>query len=835
MHLGDNLKYGVRQLAKRPGLAVAIVLTLALAIGANTAIFSLFYQVLLKPLPVPNPDALVNLAAPGPKMGSLSYSRAGGSEQVFSYPMFRDLQREQTAFTGIAAHVGFGASLAYAGRTLSEGGMLVSGNYFSVLGLNPALGRLLVRDDDRVVGESRVAVLSYEYWQAGFGADPGILGKTLIVNGEPLTVVGVAPQGFNGTTLGADAHVFVPITLRWLLQPTLPADDESRRSYWLYLFARLKPGVSRDQATAAINVPFRAIIHEVEAPQNDFMTEQTMARFLEMKIELEPGARGQSSKRGESRTPLILLLCVAGFVLLIACVNVANLLLARATGRRDELAVRLSVGAGSRHIFVQLLTESSLLALVGGIAGLLVAGATLRLCDALVPAESSVGIQFGLDGSVVAFATLLALGSVLLFGLFPAFQSVWVQPGAVLKGHGSQPAGGRAASRLRDTLATVQIALSMALLILAGMFTRSLMNVSQVDLGIDADAVISFRIAPIRNGYDPQRSAQLFDRVNSELAALPGVSSVASSMVPLLTDNRWGGNVSVEGFEAAPDADTNANINKVSPGFFRTLGIPLLAGRDFTRADDGSAAPVVIVNERFADKFGLGRDVVGQRMSPGETNNLNVEIVGLVADTRYADVKDDDPPIYYLPRRQDESLGALTFYVRSAVPPAQLMGSIRDAVARLDPQLPLEHLTTLPETVRENVFLDRFVGVLSGAFAALATVLAAIGLYGVLAYAVAQRTREMGLRMALGAAPSRLRGMIMGRVALMMSIGGVVGLVAAVVIGRFAASLLYKLQAYDPYVLIAAVAALSVVALGVGYLPARRAARVNPVEALRYE
>ena len=829
-----NLKLAARTLLKTPFVTAVAIVSLALGIGANGAIFSLFDQMLLRALPVPEPDRLVNLGAPGPKPGSQSCNDAGDCDQVFSYPMFRDLEQQQTVFTGIAAHRLFGANLAFEGRTLSGTGLMVSGSYFPTLGAVPALGRLLDRGDDRAVGEALVVVLDHDYWRTRFGGDAGVLNDTLIVNGQALTIVGVA-AGFRGTTLGSDPQVYVPITLRGLMSPGFDGFD-NRRSYWAYLFARLRPGVTLDQARAAINLPYRAIVSEVEAPLQEGMSDRTMARFLDREITVEEGARGQSSLHAEVRAPLILLLAVAGVVLLIACANIANLLLARSAARGSEMGVRLAIGASRRKLISQLLAESCLLAAFGGVAGLAVARWTLAFIASLLPPEASSSLTFTLDLGVVAFAAALALGTGILFGLFPALESTRLDLASTLKGQTGQPSGSRAAARFRTALVTAQIALSTALLVSAGLFLKSLINVSRIDLGLEIDHVLTFAVSPELNGYDPARSRALFERAEEELAALPGVTGVTASMVPLLAGSNWGNSVRVQGFEADADTDVNSRFNEIGPGYFRTLGVPLLAGREFTAADVAGAPKVAIVNQVFAEKFGLGRDAVGRLMARGgRDEELDTEIVGLVQNAKYSEVKGVVPPLFFTPYRQDEDVGFMYFYVRTALEPGELKSAVADVVARLDPNLPLEELKTMPQQVRENIVLDRVLSTLSAAFAALATLLAAIGLYGVLAYTVAQRTRELGLRMALGADGSRLRWMVLLQVGRMILTGGLIGLAAALALGTLARSQLYELEGHDPAVLITASALLALVALIAGLLPALRASRVDPMRALRYE
>jgi predicted permease len=829
-----NLKFALRTLFKTPFVTIVAIVSLALGIGANAAIFSLFNQLLLRPLAVPEPDRLVNLLAPGPKPGSQSCSQAGDCDTVFSYAMFRDLERVQAVFTGIAAHVSFGANLSARGQTQNGEGLLVSGSYFPVLGLKPAIGRLLTPDDDRTPGESHVVVISHAYWLARFAADPGVLNQPLIVNGQAMTIVGVAPQGFEGTTLGVKPQVFAPITMRGFSQPFKGFDN--RRSYWAYLFARLKPGVSIDQARTALATPYHQIVNDVEAPLQKGMSPQTLERFKTKPILLQPGSRGQSNVSREAKAPLTLLMGVTGFVLLIACANIANLLLARGAARASEMAVRLSIGAGRGQLVRQLLGESCLLAVLGGAGGIVVAQWTLNLMAALLPRQATDTVTLTIDPVVMLFAAALAIGTGVLFGLFPALHSTRPDLVSALKGQSGQPSGARSASRFRTSLATAQIALSMALLVSAGLFTRSLFNVSRVDLGLKADNVIMFRISPELNGYKPEQSRQLFERVEDQLGALPGVAAVTSSTVPLLSGSNWGNDVSVEGFKAGPDTDTNSRFNETGPGYFATLGIPLLAGRDFARGDALTAPKVAIVNEAFAKKFNLGRDAVGKRMSnKGGNSPLTMEIVGLVRNAKYSEVKREIPPVFFIPYRQDESIGGINFYVRTAGDPEPFLGGIPKAIAQLDANLPVENLRTLPQQVRENVFLDRFISVLSAAFACLATLLAAVGLYGVLAYTVSQRTREIGLRMALGAAPSRVRAMVMRQVGVMVLIGGAIGLAAAIGLGRLAQSLLYQLQGSDPVVLAAAALSLTLVALAAGFIPAHRASQVDPMSALRYE
>ena len=830
-----HLKLAFRRLFKTPFVTAVAVISLALGIGANAAIFSLFDQTLLRALPVQEPARLVNLSAPSPKPGSQSCGQAGECDDVFSYPMFKDLERAQTVLTGIAAHVGFGANLSYQGQTRSGSGLLVSGSYFPVLGLQPAIGRLLDYNDDRNIGGHFVAVLSHSYWTTRLGGNPAVLNQPIVVNGQSMTIVGVAPRGFNGTTLGQDPDLFVPVTMRQLMVPGWKVFDD-RRSYWAYLFGRLKPGVSIEQARTSLNGVYRPIINDVEAPLQKGMSDQTMAKFKAKPLVVQEGRRGQSSMHREARTPLTLLLSVTGIVLLIACANIANLLLARAAGRATEMAVRLSIGASRGQLLAQLLTVSCVLAVMGGVAGVVVARWTLATIGSLLPPDVTRSLSLELSGSMLLFAAALSLGTGLLFGLFPALHSTRPDLVTTLKAQAGQPSGARAAARFRTVLVTSQIALSMALLISAGLFVRSLMKVSRVDLGLKIDNVVTFGVSPELSGYDSARSRAFFIRAEEELATIPGVTGVASSLVPLLAGNNWGSSVSVEGFQKGPDTDAGARYNEVSPGYFRTLGIPLMSGREFTPADAGDAPKVAIVNEAFTKKFGLGRDAVGKRMSNGERGTkLDTEIIGVVQDAKYSEVKQKVPPLFFRPYRQNKDVGSLAFYIRTASDTDRTLRAVPDVMTRLDPNLPLEQLKTLPQQARENVFLDRMISTLSASFALLATMLAAVGLYGVLAYTVAQRTREIGLRMALGASARDVRTMVLRQVALMVLVGGVIGIAAAIAMGISAESLLFELKGYDPSVIAISAVVLTVVALGAGFIPAERASRIDPMRALRYE
>ncbi|HKO14966.1 MAG TPA: ABC transporter permease [Gemmatimonadaceae bacterium] len=830
-----NLRLAFRTLFRTPFVTLVAVLSLALGIGANAAIFSLFNQMLLRPLPVAHPERLVNLSAPGPKPGSQSCNQAGDCDAVFSYAMFRDLQRAQTPFSGIAAHRAFGANVAYQNQTVNGDAMYVSGSYFPVLGLQAALGRLLTPNDDRAVGGELVTVLSHSYWEAKLGSNPAVLNTQITVNGQRLTIVGVAPAGFQGTTLGVNPMLFVPITMRGVLEPIQKKGFENRRSYWIYLFGRLKPGVTLAQARTGINAVYTPVINNVEAPLQEGMSAQTMTKFRAKQIALEDGRRGQSSTHKETRTPLILLLSITAIVLLIACANIANLLMARAAGRQMEMAIRLSLGAQRRQLLTQLLTESCLLALMGGVVSLLIAHWTLGLMMTLLPSDASSTIHFELQPSVVAFAGVLAIGTGLLFGLFPALQSTRPDLNSTLRAGTGKHSGTRAAARFRTGLVTAQIALSMALLIAAGLFIKSLRNVSRVDLGLRVENVVTFGVSPNLNGYTPARAHALFAQIEERLAALPGVTGVAAAIVPVLGNSNWGSDVAVQGFKKGPDTDANSRFNEIGPGYFAVLGVPLLAGREFTLSDGPTAPKVAIVNEAFAKKFNLGRDVVGKLMGNGDKDQLDIQIVGLVKDAKYSEVKQKVPPVFFTPYRQDTTLGFANFYVHTRLGTEPLLRSIPTIVKQLDANLPVENLKTLPQQVKENVFLDRMISILSAAFAALATLLAAVGLYGVLAYTVAQRTREIGVRMALGADRRRVQAMVLRQVGLMVLVGGVIGIAAALALGRAAASLLFELQGHDPVVIALAALVLAAVAFGAGYVPALRASRVDPMQALRYE
>jgi len=791
---------------------------------------------LRRPLPVYQPEQLVNLSAPGPKPGSTSCNQAGGCDVVFSYAMMRDLQKAaDLPFTGIAGHRTIGANLVFERQVLNGLGMLVTGSYFPVLGLQPAMGRLLGPSDDETIDGHPVTVLSFAFWESRLGADPAVVGKNMTINGREMTIIGVAPRGFDGTTFGSKPMFFVPMTMRPALGIGTRAGLEDRRNYWVYLFGRLKPEMTVERASSAINAAYAPIISTVEAPLQIGMSDATLKLFRGKRITVEDGRMGQSDVHKEAKTPLAILFSITGIVLLIACANIANLLLARAANREMEMAVRLSLGATRGQLLAQLLTESVMLALVGGALSFVFAQWTLGGITALLPGEIAQTMQFTLSWAAVLFAGAMSVLTGLMFGIFPAIHSTRPDLVTAMRNSAGKLSGGRGAARFRTTLATAQVALSMALLMSAGLFVKSLWNVSRLDLGVNVDNVATFALAPQRSGYDSLRSKALFDRVEQEMASMPGVTAVSSASVTLLAGNNWGRDVSVEGFKKDADTDDNSRFNEIGADYFRTIGVPLLAGREFTPADAMGRPKVAIVNETFAKKFGLGRDAVGKRMAVGDTAVLDIEIVGLIKDAKYSEVKDVIPPVYYMPHRQDPRIGFMNFHVRTSGDPNLLVRSIPGAIRRIDPNLPVEDLKTMPQQIKENVFLDRMISILSAAFAMLATILAAIGLYGVLAYSVVQRTREIGVRMALGASGANVRTMVLRQVVVMLAVGAVIGIAGAMGMAKGAQSILFQLSGADPVVMAAAVVALSLVSLGAGYVPALRASKIDPMQALRYE
>jgi len=839
-----HLRLALRQLRLRAGLSFVVIAMLALGIGGTTAIFSLYHQILLRPLPVPEPDRLVNLASPGPRAGG-GFQDLGitNPDAQFSYPMFRDLERQQTGFTGIAAHVDYLANLSFEDRPSSGRVYLVSGSYFDVLGLRPALGRLLRPGDDPRAGESAVAVLSHEFWQRVLGGDPGVIGKTLSVNGHSLEIVGVAPEGFRGTNVGVRTDVFVPLTLApqviaGLIGPDAFDSAEARQGRWIYLFARLKPGVTLERAAAQLNGVYSAILNDVEAPEllAQDLRGGTLDDFRARRIEFSPGGRGQSKLAGEYERPLTLLLGVTALVLLIVCVNIANLLLARGAARAGEMATRASLGASRSRLVGQLLFESAVLIAIGGTMSVGVAAFVVRLVSGMLPAGVATGLAPELSSAALLFAAGASLVTVVVFGLAPAWRVSDASPALAMKAHAARSGGGRAAMRFRGALTTAQIAFSMLLLVMAGLFTKSLVNVARQEIGIDVESIVSFSVTPRMNAYGPQQLADYYDRLEDTLAAQPGVLAVGSSGVPLLGDFALRQPLSVQGFEAAQGADMRAAFAMVGTDFFDALGIPLLAGRTFAEQDDARAPPVIVVNESFARRFGFGTEV-GKRVGFGATpTNYPLEIVGIVADAKLASVKGDFEPVVYVSRYQFAgAVQAMFYYLRTGVEPDGLLATIPRVVAEIDPNVPVTNLQTMRTTMNGNVFVDRLLSMLSAGFAALATLLAGIGLYGVLAYNVTQRTRELGLRLALGARPETVRGMVLKQVGVMALIGTGAGLVAALAVGRVAESVLYGMSGRDPFIFVAATAVLGVVVLAGSWFPAQRASHIAPTEALRQE
>ncbi len=842
----QDIRYALRSLASRPLVTTVAILSLALGIGVNTAIFSVFDRLLLQRLPIPAPGEIVNVASPGPRPGSRSTSDAGDVDETFSYPLFRDMEGLVGEALEIAAHRDFRANLAYRGQTSDADGVLVSGRYFPALQLRPALGRLLGTDDDRVPGSHPVVVLSHSYWSTRFGSDPSVIDDTLIVNGEPMTIVGVAPEGFSGNTTLDRPQVFMPLAMaHHAFRDPQWNGMTARNNHWLYLFARLRFDLTREQAEAQIGVPFSALIKDVEYPalRSGIGSDRDRQLFQQRRLLLRDGSHGRDANRGETRTILLLMFTITGFVLAIACANVANLLLARVTDRSTEMSVRLSLGASSSRLIRLLLVESVVLGVLGAAGALIVAHMTLSGLAATMPAEDMAMLAFEINWTALLFSLVLGIGTSVVFGLFPAMHGVRSAVGGGLQASSTRMAGSRAANRFRASLATSQVALATALLATAGLFVVSLVNLARTELGIQPQGLVTFRLSPYLSGYARERAQALFDRVEEDLEGVPGIVSVTTSTVPLLANSNWQNNVTVEGFDAGPDSDTAVAVARVGFDYFRTMGIPMLAGRDFTSADAEGAPRVAVVNEAFGRKFNLGANVIGKRLAMGAGGNrpLDIEIVGLVADAKYSDAREPAPPQVVMSYRQPDapdrqaSVGPLTFYIRTTSDTGALLAAIPSIVKRHDANLPVVNLRSMNDQIWDNTTPQRVLGTLSSSFASLAILLAAIGLYAVLSYGVSQRLREIGIRMALGAQPRDVRSLVLMQVVRMTVIGGGVGAALAFGLGRLGEALFFGVQGYDAAIVGGAALLVAMVAAAAGALPTRRATTVNPIDALRME
>ena len=832
----QDVRYGMRMLLKSPGFTAIAILTLALGIGANAAIFSFTYQVLLRALPVPNPQQLVVLRSPGPHHGH-TWSDIDNGAQSFSYPMYKELRDRSTVFTGLLGSRDMDVNVAGHGTTQSASGELVTGNYFETLEVQPALGRMFSASDETAPGANTVAVLSYAYWTRQFGADPSILNKPLTVNGIPLTVVGIARKGFNGIEIGYLPDIFIPVTMKAQMAPNELQALEDPKAFWLPVMGRLKPGMTIRRAEGELQPIYAPILAEDAKLLK--LSRRDLKPYLAKPLLLAAGSQGREVLQSSLEEPLLVLMSMVGLVLLIACANLASLLVARGEARQREIAVRLALGAGRTRLVRQLLTESLLIAIAGGAAGVALASWCQAAMLSAIPAQAGMGgLASGLSASVLWFAIGVTLVTTILFGLAPAMRSTRVDLQKTLKDQGSSVSEGRSNIRLRKVLIVSQVALTAVLLVAAGLLARTLSNLEHASLGVHTENVLQFSVSPDLNGYISARTQAFADTASRQIAALPGVRSVSVSSTPIFSDDDRSFNITPEGYPLGPDQDADVLYTYMGPNFFSTLGIPLMAGREFTDADTPTSPKVCIINEKSAQVYFAGKNPIGMHITQGAGNantNPPMEIVGVVADSKWDSPRSDITPFLYMPYSQDAHLGSLSFYVRTGRDPVEQSSAVREVIHGLDANLPVNGLRALTAQVDESMFNDKLVAVLSVSLAALAALLAALGLYGVLAYVVARRTREIGIRMALGGQRAAIFRLVLGQGAQLALIGGAIGIAASLGVTQLAASLLYGVSARDPLTFIGVAVLLAIVTLAACYIPARRAMKVDPMVALRYE
>ena len=833
----SDVRYALRGLRRSPLFAAVAILSLALGIGANTAIFTLIDQILLRTLPVRHPEQLVMLYQQGTNMGSNMGSR------MHSYPLYQDLQKKADPLSEVLCRRVVPASVSVDNQTERVEAELVSGNYFTMLGVPPAAGRVFnSQEDDQVYQGHPVVVLDFGYWMRRFAGDRAIIGRTILVNNSPMTVVGVSAAGFAGLDPAQAPQIRVPIQMKPILMPEqgwIHMDD--RRSRWVQVFGRLKPGYTVQSARAPIQGLFTQVrAYEMTLPAAKDWSSYNREQFMKGKLQVDSAAIGYSPLRNDFSTALVVLMCMVGLVLLIACANVANLLIARAFARQKEIAVRLSLGSSRGRLVRQLLVESLVLSMFGGVAGIGLAFVLTRGLLSLVPSQGEpLLIAAHPDPRILVFALALTVVTGIVFGLLPALRASRPDPWTTLKDTIGSVASGGGSLFLRKSLVAAQVALSFLLLFGAGLFVRSLQNLKGTDAGVALDNLVSFQLSPALSGYDDPRANLLYRNLLDRLRSSPGVKSAALAFVPILAGDEWDSSIAVEGHQTKDGEDMQAFMNAVSPGYFETMKIPLLEGRDFRDSDaaelsDTESPGVAIVNRAFAEHYFPGRSAVGKRIGfgGGPGTKLKMEIVGVVANSLYEGPREGVHRQAFIPAWGKSSS---VFYLRTQVASASVYGIIRNDVRQLDTGIPVYSLKTVESQLDETLLSDRLVAMLSAGFGALATLLATIGLYGVMAFVVARRTKELGIRLALGAQPGIMIWMVMREVLLLLAIGLAVGVPAAMALGRYVSAQLYGIKASDPVIAGWTVLLLAVVSAAAGLIPAQRASRIDPILALRTE
>jgi predicted permease len=827
----SDLRLALRGLRRNPLFTTVAILSLSLGIGANTAIFTLIDQILLRKLPVSHPEQLVMLYQTGPHNGSNMGSR------MHSYPIYQDYQRAEP-LSEVLCRRQVSASVSIDNQTERVVAEMVSGNYFSMLGVKPAIGRVFSsQEDDQAYQGHPVVVLAYDYWVSRFARDPEVLGKKILVNNYPMTIVGVSQAGFAGLDPVQSSQIRVPVQMKPQMAPDwtwVRMDD--RRTRWVQVFGRLKPGYTVESAKAPMQGLFTQIrTYETTLPAAKEWSAYSREQFLKGSLVVAEAAMGYSGLRNQFSTALVVLMCMVGVVLLIACANVANLLIARGFMRQKEIAVRLSLGASRARLVKQLLVESLVLSFAGGAVGLTLAVVLTRGLLSFIPVEGQpLLIDAMPDVRILGFALALTFTTAIIFGLLPAMRASRPDPWTTLKDTVGSIAGAGGSLFLRKGLVTVQVALSFLLLFGAGLFVRSLQNLKTTETGVQLDNLVTFQISPDLSGYDNERAVIFYRDLLERLRSAPGVKSAGIARVPILSGDEWDSSMAVEGHRFADGEDQQAFMNSLSPGYFETMHIPLLEGRDFRLSDIKEESNVAIVNRQFAEHFFKGNSAIGKRLGwgGGPNSKLTIEIVGVVENSLYEGPREGIRRQVFIP---NWGKGGVAFYVRTANASAAAYSVIRNEVKQLDAAMPIYQVKTLEGQLDETLLTDRLIALLSAGFGLLATILASIGLYGVMAFVVARRRKELGIRLALGAQPGRVIWMVMREVLVLLSIGLAVGIPAAFSLGQFVSNQLYGIQARDPWIAGATMLLLTVVSAAAGLIPAHRASRIDPILALRYE